>query len=559
MDKVKVCAYCRVSTKEDEQLTSFQNQIAYFQREFGASEEYELTEIYRDRGTSGTKLSRPGFDKMIKDAGIDKSQIDGDLFLITGKPKFSRILVKNTSRFARNVSADMLLKTLKKNGVCVEFQDTHLSTANDADIMVLQMLQVLDENESRDKSRKVMFGIQEGIKRGNIHSSNNLYGYIYHAKPENRLEIIPEEAEVVRMIFDLYVNKKFGVHRISLYLAEQGIFARSGKRFSECGLRKMIQNETYTGRAVRHKYSNGRIFEKHPLRETGEAVIFETEKVPAIVDMATFEKAQAILESKVQHTAQKGIYKGKTDFAGKLICGCCGEPFYVSGTENVKSAGGRVRYYACRKKRTMHRDAEGNRVMLCDNRNVSERELLGVSGASYVMLLQMRTKEGIKTLEEIRQVLESRIDRQSLDDVEYTQKQLAEVEQKKTKLLDLYMDNLLTKEQYTERREPLDAEAEDLKEKIRSLSKSNEDIQQDIAEVEETISYLRTLDTDCRNRLTNSKVYPLPTTAEVMDDIESIIVEPEGGLTFKLKAYEQIDKLLAKHRHLMEFVSVKAS
>ena len=155
--------------------------------------------------------------------------------------------------------------------------------------------------------------------------------------------------------------------------------------------------------------------------------------------------------------------------------------------------------------------------------------------------------------------MESRIDKQSIDDVKYAQEQLAEVDRKRDKLLDLYMGDLVTKEQYTERKEPLDAEADGLKAKIAALSKTNDEIQQDIAEVEETISYLRTIDTDCRNRLTNSKVYPLPTTAKVMDDIESIIVKPEGGLTFNLKAYEQIDRLLAKHRHLMELVSERAS
>ena len=94
MAKIKVCAYCRVSTKDKEQLTSFENQIAYFQREFGENENYELVCLYADRGRSGTSLKRPEFDKMILDAGIDKTQMDGDLFRITGKPKFSRILAR---------------------------------------------------------------------------------------------------------------------------------------------------------------------------------------------------------------------------------------------------------------------------------------------------------------------------------------------------------------------------------------------------------------------------------------------------------------------------------
>lgn len=132
-----------------------------------------------------------------------------------------------------------------------------------------------------------------------------------------------DEAEIVRLIFDLYANKNMGVQRIGEYLTEHGIFTRQGKPFSGRSLLIMLRNETYTGRGVRNKFTNGAIFEKHPTRETGNAVIFETDKVPAIIDMETFEKAQSVLESKVQHQERKGIYTGKTDFAGKLVCGCC--------------------------------------------------------------------------------------------------------------------------------------------------------------------------------------------------------------------------------------------
>jgi len=323
VERVKVCAYCRVSTKEDEQLDSYNNQIRFFEREFGERAGYELVEIYRDRGTSGTKLSRPGFDKMILDAGIDKRHIDGDLYRIIDKPKFNRILVKNASRFARNVSADMLLKTLKKNGVFVDFVSSGVSTENNDENIIVNIYLAIAEGESREKSERVRFGIKEGIKRGNIHSHNGIYGYKYYPKPENRLEVWEDEAEIVRLIFDLYANKNMGIQRIGEYLTEHGIFTRQGKPFSGRSLLIMLRNETYTGRGVRNKFTNGAIFEKHPTRETGNAVIFETDKVPAIIDMETFEKAQSVLESKVQHQERKGIYTGKTDFAGKLVCGCC--------------------------------------------------------------------------------------------------------------------------------------------------------------------------------------------------------------------------------------------
>ena len=549
---IKVCAYCRVSTKDKEQLSSFENQMRYFQREFGTGNGYELVRVYADCGRSGTSLRRPDFDLMIADAGIDKTKVDGDLFLITDKPKFSRILVKNTSRFARNVSSDMLLKTLAKNGVYVDFVDTHLSTERPADIMTLQVLQVLDENESRDKSRKVQFGIQEGIKRGNIHSHGNLYGYKYYPKPENRLEIIPEEAQVIRLIFRLYIKNNMGFHRIREYLTEHGILTRRGKPFSERGLRIMLQNETYTGRGVRHKFTNGLIFEKHPTRETGEAVIFETDKVPAIIDIPTFEEAQRLLESKVAHQANKGIYPGKTDFAGKVICGCCGSNYFVSSSDYIKSAGGKVRSYACKLKRTMHKDKNGERVMLCNNPNVSERKLNEVlNSTAYMGMIWVHVRQGIKELQDIRSALESRIDKQSAKEVEYAQAQLVDVQERQKKLLELYLSNLFTKEQLDERGQALNDEEADIKAKIFELSKSNDDIMADIAEVDETLEFLYEADRNCHSRMTDSGIYELPDKEDVIAGIEKIIVEPDGHLTVKLKAYEEIDRLVAKHRHIL--------
>lgn len=545
MAKIKVCAYCRVSTKDKEQLTSFENQIAYFQREFGENENYELVCLYADRGRSGTSLKRPEFDKMILDAGIDKTQMDGDLFRITGKPKFSRILIKNTSRFARNVSADMLLKTLRKNGVYVDFVDTGLSTERDADIMVVQMLQVLDENESRDKSRKVLFGIQEGIKRGNIHAHGNLYGYKYYPKPENRLEIREDEAEVVRLVFDLYTNKGMGVQRISEYLAEHGIFTRQGKPFSGRSLLIMLRNVTYTGHGARKRFTTGTIFEKHPVRETGRAVIFETDKVPAIVDMDTFEKAQRTLESKVQHKERRGIYTGKTEFAGKLVCGCCGEHYFSSGSDYIKSAGGRVRTYACKKKRTMSRDKDGNRVMLCSNPNVSETTINRyLQSRAFGNGLLFRFSRGVEELEGIRAALESQIDKQTADEVNYMKEQLAEIAARKDKLLDLYMSDMFSKAQLDERVEPLKAKEERLSFAIKQLSRSNEEVQEDIAAVDETIAYLQ------EQRELWRKKFKTISREEKIAGLESITVKPDGTLAFKFKGIEEVDRLVEKHKYL---------
>ena len=142
--------------------------------------------------------------------------------------------------------------------------------------------------------------------------------------PKTGLKLL-RRSEVVRLIFSLYTDKGYGVHRIRQYLTENGMLARSGKPFSERGLRVMIQNETYSGRAVRKKFTNGLVFDKHTTRETGHAIIFETDKIPAIVDMETFEKAQGVLEASTAHHA-KGIYTGKHSLR-EIDMRCCGSPY----------------------------------------------------------------------------------------------------------------------------------------------------------------------------------------------------------------------------------------
>ena len=354
-----------------------------------------------------------------------------------------------------------------------------------------------------------------------------------------------DEAEVVRLIFDLYANKNMGVQRIGEYLTEHGIFTRQGKPFSGRSLLIILRNITYTGRGVRNRFTTGLVFEKHPVRETGNAVIFETDKVPAIIDMETFEKAQSVLESKVQHQERKGIYTGKTDFAGKLVCGCCGAHYFSSGSDYVKSAGGRVRTYACKTKRTMKRDKDGNRVMLCNNPNVSETKINRMlQSRAFGNSLFIRFHTGIEELEGIRAALESQIDKQTADEVSYMKEQLAEIITQKDKLLDLYLSNIFSKEQLDEKAEPLKAEEERLQYAIKQLSRSNEEIQADIAAVDEAIAYLQ------EQREIWRKEFKTISREEKIAGLESITVNPDGTLTFKQKGIEEVDRLVEKHQYL---------
>lgn len=155
--------------------------------------------------------------------------------------------------------------------------------------------------------------------------------------------------------------------------------------------------------------------------------------------------------------------------------------------------------------------------------------------------------------------MESRIDKQSAMEIEYAQAQLVDVQERKKKLLELYLSNLFTKEQLDERGQALNDEEADIKAKIYELSKSNDDIMADIAEVDETLEFLYEADRNCHHRMTDSGNYELPDKEDVIAGIEKIIVEPDGRLTVKLKAYEEIDRLVAKHKHILDRLHSKVS
>jgi site-specific DNA recombinase len=231
-DKRRVVAYARVSTDSEDQKNSYDNQKRYFERIIKANEAYEFLGIYADRGLSGTKLYRPEFDRLLRDAGL-KRVVDEetgkpvDAYVIVGKPTIDLIYVKDITRFARNVSADALLKTLAINKVYVVYvtiDGVEHSTETVDGIPFMQGALQAAEQFSRDISSKVKFGMKEGAFYGNIFVGKQLYGYNYLPHPENRLVVVEEESDTVRLIFNLYVNEGYGTERIA---KAESIYRRS--------------------------------------------------------------------------------------------------------------------------------------------------------------------------------------------------------------------------------------------------------------------------------------------------------------------------------------------
>ncbi|RXT03650.1 recombinase family protein [Ammoniphilus sp. CFH 90114] len=544
-EKVKVCAYCRVSTNSKDQENSFENQQSYFHREIAKDSRYELYKIYADKGTTGTSLNnRKQFNDMLYDAGLDlalaynddndkrKDKV-GHMFLASTsrEPKFNRIIVKNTSRFARNILVLQIIRELAKKEVYIDFLDKNFSTDRPRDLETLPIFLQLDENESRDKSRKVKFGHEEGAKKGVVHTNDRLYGYRY-LRESNSLEVIPHEAEVVRKIFTLY-SQGIGFRRIINILNDEGIKTRNGREFGSSSLKRMLSNEKYAGINARLKYDTGTVFNKNSypkVKDKDEWVIHEDSRIPAIIDKTLFELCCKIRESNVNYVWQKGQYKGISEYAGLIYCKRCGSVY----TSNVDK--GR-RFYNCSLKKTKG-------TIECSNPNVSLKKLqeflseLATNG--YAEAVDEMKETQIKILEDMKKYLEKQIDADKVSTVEELTIQRDELVQQKQKLLPLYLKGKIDEQLLDDTMESIEKELTSVEVLIKENSKTNDELSEDIKKLSEGIAQIAGLVKD--------KDY---TGENITEAIEKVLVLENGTLDVVFKQQAILLDMVKKYEHLV--------
>lgn len=238
--KLRVCAYCRVSTDNEEQTSSYELQKAHFEEYIKGMSNWELVEIYADEGISGTSTEhRESFNRMINDAREGKIDV---------------ILTKSISRFARNVVDTILITRELKNrnpSVRIIFESERLDTGDPTQEMILNILAMMAEEESRNKSRIMNWSYDERFKRGNF-MTPSLFGYRVN---EDKEYIIQEdEAEVIRLVFSMYVTG-YTPKQISETMAELGMKSnmKGESKWSPNVVRNIIDNERRSGKIIAWK------------------------------------------------------------------------------------------------------------------------------------------------------------------------------------------------------------------------------------------------------------------------------------------------------------------
>ena len=318
--QLRVAAYCRVSTDTDEQLESYEAQLTYYTDAIAKNPQWRFAGIYADEGITGTAAhKRPQFLKMIQDC--EKGKIDF-------------ILTKSVARFARNtVDSLKYIRKLKAMGIGVFFEEQALDTMKADNEMFLGLYSVMAQAESENISANVRWGIQQRMKSGTFAFRYNILGY---RKGENgEPEIIPEEAEIVRKIFQLYLDGN-STDQIKKYLESHGILTKKGKPvWSKQIIQDMLSNERFAGDMLLQKTYTENCINKKVKKNRGEmAKYLITNNHPAIISKETFKMVQAELarRSSKRKTSdlsitEQGKYSGKYALTELLVCGECGSPY----------------------------------------------------------------------------------------------------------------------------------------------------------------------------------------------------------------------------------------
>ena len=318
--KLRVAAYCRVSTEEEEQQGSFEIQKLYYTEKINSTPEWEVAGIYADDGISGVHTKkRDGFNQMIQDC--KKHRID-------------LILTKSISRFARNtLDSIQYVRMLKQMGIAVVFEKENINTATMNSEMILTVLSAFAQAESESISQNVARGKRMGYKHGKFAFP---YGRIigYRKGADGKPEIIPEQAEIIRLIFNRYLQGD-SLQSIKAKLETAGaLTARGNTAWSAQSIQRILQNEKYCGDVLLQKTFTEDVLTGVHKKNTGQLPQYYIENYhEGIVSKQMFREVQAEIARRNSKSAanqrkrRRGRYNSKYALTERLVCGDCGSPY----------------------------------------------------------------------------------------------------------------------------------------------------------------------------------------------------------------------------------------
>ena len=439
---MNIAAYCRVSTDKSDQLNSLETQKEFF-LEYTKRTGDNLIKLYADEGISGTKIkNRKEFQRMLADAE---------------KGLFDMVVVKDISRFARN-TVDLLqsVRKLKSLGIETQFLTANMTSMGNSEF-VLTIFGALAQEESANTSKRIKFGKKMNAEKGRV--PNIVFGYDKTAGDYFNLSINENEAMAIRQIFQWYTEEGYGGSKIANMLNERGIKTKRGNNWSQNSVCRILTNEIYTGKIINGKeeiadFLTGQRKEKD---ESEWLVTIRPEL--RIIEDEVFDKAQDILKGrhdsfKITHERQSNKYL----FSTLIKCKECGWTFRRT-----------VRKYKNTYVRWVCSGHNGKGADSCPNAvTVDEEELIQALQDYFQEILSKKKKVINYVIKEFQRVYKAKD-----ENIEYEKQlntELNKLRKSREKYMDMYTDDLISREELNEKIGGMRKEIERLENELKMVS-----------------------------------------------------------------------------------------
>ncbi len=419
---MNIAAYCRVSTEKEDQLNSLEAQKNFF-LEYTQRSGDNLVRLYADEGISGTKIqNRKEFLRMMSDAE---------------RGLFDMVVVKDISRFARN-TVDLLqnIRKLRQLGIETQFLTANMTSMGNSEF-VLTVFGALAQEESANTSKRVKFGKKINAEKGRV--PNIVFGYDKTKGDYFNLAINKAEAEIIRQIYKWYLDDGYGAAKIAGMLNEREIKTKRGCTWTQGSVCRILENELYTGKVINGKsevadFLTGRrtnkekdewfVVERPDLRIVSEERFNEVQKV----------KAERGNKFKVDKERHSNLHL----FSTLIKCKDCGWSFRRSVRKYKNTY---IRWVCSGHNRTT--ETCGNAI------TVDENELIEVIENYFAEILSHKKNVINYVVNEFQKVYRAKD-----ENVEYEKQlrtEIAKLERNRQKYMDMYTDDLITREELNKR------------------------------------------------------------------------------------------------------------
>lgn len=460
--QLRVCAYCRVSTDKTDQWNSLEAQKNFFEVEFERNPHWIPCGIYADEGLSGTTL--------------EKRDAFNDMLTIARAGEVDLIITKEVSRFSRNlVDTITLVDELAKKGVFVLFLADRINTAIPEERDRLDQLALYAQQESKRTSQRVRWGHQRCMERGVIFGRKDMYGYriVRIGKGPQTFEIIEDEAEIVRKIFTWY-DQGDGTHVIAKRLEQMGVKSKHQNGWSNTVILRILRQEKYVG-----DLAQGKTFTPDPMThkkkynhgESDSFYIKDHHPESAIIARELWNRVQKRLAENSPSDEVKAKHNNRYWLSGKVYCGICGGR-YVSLQKRQKNTP--YKAWACfaNHQRGLQKEIIndlGETITVgCNGKRINERVLLIALKDLLTYCLRDEKDNLIRDI--LARVNKVQTQKVRTAELKRLQGKLDGIKAKKSRLLDKFLDETVSKPDYTAKNKELDDQMEIIQAKINELT-----------------------------------------------------------------------------------------